>query len=1185
MNMMLMKIPLACLFLFLAPSGISHANPVANATAWNARRAGNPLVPGYFADPCSRKFGDTYYIYATPDGWDMGAGPAGVWTSKDFAHWSWQPMNWPKTDCKWAPSVVQRNGKSYMYISVPCQVWAAVADSPTGPWSNLAGEGNPLIPDQTPKGTITLDGECFLDDGGQAYLWYGTWWHPTMVKLKPDMRTPDGQAIQYFKHPGNPNPPRGLVQGCMEAPYMFKRKGIYYLMYSDAMCQDSTYNVKYCTSRSPDGPFDYDANRNPILETNDDDTVDGPGHHSMLVDGDKVFIVYHRHDNPHHPDGAHRQVCVDELHFNPDSSIEKVVPSHLGVGFLAPSAVRDTNLAFGKPARASSFSGPDFKPEYAVDENNGTLWKAAANTYPQWLEVDLGKSSSIKRVETEFEYPQVTNRYLIECSDDAQTWRMFADRKDNREAGIMVDRGDTRARYVRITLLGNDSHRPDQGPALWGLRVYDGIDKPNQAPVVVAGPDLELNFRFPQVMLDGAVHDDGLPNGPVAVRWSKASGPGNVAFAHPDRCHTEATVDQPGRYVLSLVADDGSLKGDGQLTVNFQSPNERVLAYDFDEESGTLVKDSSGCGRDGVFRKSPARGIGMHRRALNLHGAEDYVAVPPLGTLNDLTVALWLNLHEARREPSGILCSDGQSPGGLRLLIDPEGAIRFEIAGQPAQASNFRFTAEHLGEWRHLAVIYDRAAKTVTFYINGKPDVTRTLAEAPALLLTSPLRLGGAETGARGLAAEVDDFCLLEQPLPVEKVVALAVPVTCPKICDVRKLADGTAVVLVSKPVTLTPSNPLTFERATDYFYISEPDGSAGIRVEDGKFHPDQVRADTYVSVAGVMRTKASGERYVELTAPPSPGASRAAVAIAVKPTELPGAAAKLVKLAGVAKSVAADGTSFTLAAAGGAGPEVKVEVGRFVSARKPAAGHTVAVTGVVAAEGDGAATARLVMLLRGLEQLNPPPSPALAIYPFDEESGEAIRDSSPNKLDAAVAAGGRRVPGKHGRALRFDGEKTSVQVPDLGLQQALTVAAWLNLASFGKDTFASSIVHGDGWNLGALHFMVLRENGHIRAGLNGIGDLDSRFAFSNNVFGQWVHVALTYDAKTRKLLLYVNGQLDATGGVGTPRPVDLSHVRIGSWEGHGRMWDGMMDDFHFYDQALDAGEIAKLARDSTPPK
>ena len=65
----------------------------------------------------------------------------------------------------------------------------------------------------------------------------------------------------------------------------------------------------------------------------------GPGHHTILEDGGKVYIVYHRHDNPHDPDGAHRQTCIDELKFNADGSIAKVVPTHSGVGFLARSTV------------------------------------------------------------------------------------------------------------------------------------------------------------------------------------------------------------------------------------------------------------------------------------------------------------------------------------------------------------------------------------------------------------------------------------------------------------------------------------------------------------------------------------------------------------------------------------------------------------------------------------------------------------------------------------------------------------------------------------------------------------------------------------------------------------------------------------------------------------------------------
>ena len=51
---------------------------------WNTPGAGNPFIPGYFADPTVKKFGDTYYVYATTDGSGAGFGPSQVWCSKDF---------------------------------------------------------------------------------------------------------------------------------------------------------------------------------------------------------------------------------------------------------------------------------------------------------------------------------------------------------------------------------------------------------------------------------------------------------------------------------------------------------------------------------------------------------------------------------------------------------------------------------------------------------------------------------------------------------------------------------------------------------------------------------------------------------------------------------------------------------------------------------------------------------------------------------------------------------------------------------------------------------------------------------------------------------------------------------------------------------------------------------------------
>ena len=82
--------------------------------AFNTPGTGNPVIPGYFADPTIKKFGNTYYMYATTDGSGAGFGPAQVWTSNDFVNWTLMPMNWPDIHWIWAPDVMQySDGKYY----------------------------------------------------------------------------------------------------------------------------------------------------------------------------------------------------------------------------------------------------------------------------------------------------------------------------------------------------------------------------------------------------------------------------------------------------------------------------------------------------------------------------------------------------------------------------------------------------------------------------------------------------------------------------------------------------------------------------------------------------------------------------------------------------------------------------------------------------------------------------------------------------------------------------------------------------------------------------------------------------------------------------------------------------------------------------------------------------------------
>ncbi|GAA4310759.1 hypothetical protein GCM10023149_05550 [Mucilaginibacter gynuensis] len=437
---------------------------------------GNPIIPGYFADPTVRKFGDTFYIYATTDGNGGGHGPSQVWTSKDFVNWTLQDMNWPASFYYWAPDVIKANdNKYYMYYCQPVDIYGASSSSPTGPWTPLLPDNKPMITNYFVQGVITLDGQAFKDDDGKVYMFWGTW------GIYPDHGCGVGLLnADMHSFAKTAKIPNTIAKEFFEAPFMFKRNGIYYLTYSSGACENETYRVQYAISKTgPMGPFEFGKN-NPVLSTNADGTIHGPGHQSVVQVGKEFYMVYHRHNNPHANGGYHRQVCADKIVFDKDGNIEKIVPTHEGVGALAKLTDTRPDLAYGKKVGASSFYSDDYKPEYVLDHNNGTVWKPAKNdASPACLTIDLGTVQSVKQIETQFEYATWYYQYKLETSADGENWQPFADRTKNVQHGSpMIDRGEAKARYVRLTIT--DTEYPGLFKAVWNIRVFGSESKATQ---------------------------------------------------------------------------------------------------------------------------------------------------------------------------------------------------------------------------------------------------------------------------------------------------------------------------------------------------------------------------------------------------------------------------------------------------------------------------------------------------------------------------------------------------------------------------------------------------------------------------------------------------------------------------------------------------------------------------------
>ena len=545
---------------------------------------GNPIIPGYFADPTVKKFGDTYYIYATTDGNGGGFGPSQVWISKDFANWQLQDMNWPTTHHYWAPDVTQGNdGRYYLYYCQPVEIFGASSKTPVGPWVSLLPKGKPIVPNFLVPNVITLDGQTFKDDDGKYYMYWGTWGiYPNhgcgVGLLNPDMKS-------FSKLAQIPNT---VAKDFFEAPFMFKRKGIYYLTYSSGYCEDGSYRVQYVMSKTgPMGPFVFGEN-NPILTTSADGTVHGPGHESVLQQGDDFYMVYHRHNNPHAGGGYHRQIAADKMEFDEAGNIKALVPGHTGVGFLGKNVNPHPNLALGAKVKGSSFYSDDFKVAYAVDDNNGTLWKAKNNIGPATLEIDLGRVKPVKSIHTQFEYATWYYQYQIDYSIDHKTWQSYADRsKNTRHGSPMVDFKSVKARYIKLKIL--ETEYPGLNKALWNIKIFDNDDYKPAAVTVVKKPE-DLNRYHPQGLLVD-VDANNFKIGETVHQWrnkGKLKGSFSALLRNPVTAiiaGKKAVLFESKSGMKSSFVAPPSLKGNSSFSVAMWvynpdiAPEEPVLAW------------------------------------------------------------------------------------------------------------------------------------------------------------------------------------------------------------------------------------------------------------------------------------------------------------------------------------------------------------------------------------------------------------------------------------------------------------------------------------------------------------------------------------------------------------------------------------------------------------------------------
>jgi hypothetical protein len=297
--------------------------------------AQNPIIQTiYTADPAPLVYKDTVFLYTGHDEDKSTWFTMKDWraySTVDMVNWtdrgtplSLETFNWANKDA-WAGQCIFRDGKFYWYVPINqtngkgMAIGVAVSTSPTGPFKDALGK--PLVH----SGNGDIDPTVFIDDDGQAYLYWG---NPYLkyVKLNKDMISYSGEVINVALTKEGFNvrvkDADKRPSAYEEAPWLHKRKGLYYLLYAAGGVPE---HLAYSTSKTATGPWSYRDTIMTVIKKGGAFT----NHPGLIAYKAKSYFFYHN-GALKGGGGFNRSVAVEEFTFNPDGTIPRIENSVTG---------------------------------------------------------------------------------------------------------------------------------------------------------------------------------------------------------------------------------------------------------------------------------------------------------------------------------------------------------------------------------------------------------------------------------------------------------------------------------------------------------------------------------------------------------------------------------------------------------------------------------------------------------------------------------------------------------------------------------------------------------------------------------------------------------------------------------------------------------------------------------------
>lgn len=244
---------------------------------------------------------------------------------------------WAKNQM-WAPDAAYKNNTYYFYFPARdhddiFRIGVATGPSPVGPFTPQ---------DKYIPGSFSIDPAVFVDDDGEAYMYFGGLWGgqlekwqtgsfnpnaegpapdapalgPRVAQLSEDMLTfkETPQEVSIVDEDGNPILAGDEERRYFEGPWMHKYNGNYYLSYSTG----TTHYIAYAIGKNPKGPFTF---KGIILKP----VIGWTTHHSIVEFEGRWYLFYHDCEMSNGVNHK-RSVKFTELHYNPDGTIQTIDP-------------------------------------------------------------------------------------------------------------------------------------------------------------------------------------------------------------------------------------------------------------------------------------------------------------------------------------------------------------------------------------------------------------------------------------------------------------------------------------------------------------------------------------------------------------------------------------------------------------------------------------------------------------------------------------------------------------------------------------------------------------------------------------------------------------------------------------------------------------------------------------------